>query len=142
MKVTNHTSPLRRVLLVDAFASGPVGLLLLLDATALESLFGLPASLLRGVGLVLIPFAAFLLWIAPQASALRTIVRMIVGANALWVVASVLLLVSGLVDPTPLGTAFVALQAVVVAVLALVEHRALVRDEAISPGEPSPAVGR
>lgn len=39
---------LRRVLLVDATASGGIGALFLLDAAPLESL-GLPAALLRGV---------------------------------------------------------------------------------------------
>ena len=60
--VANSTF-LRRVLLVDATASGGMGVLFLLAAGPMESLLGLPATLLRGVGLFLIPFAGFLVWL-------------------------------------------------------------------------------
>jgi hypothetical protein len=82
------------------------------------------------VGVLLIPFAGFLVWLAPRASDLRGIVRSVVVGNVLWVVASVLLLVSGRVAPTTFGTVFVVLQAAVVAVFAYLEHRAAVRDDA------------
>ena len=118
--VANSTF-LRRVLLVDAAASGSMGVLFLLAAGPLEALLGLPAALLRGVGLFLIPFAAFLVWLAPRASERQGVVRLIAAGNVLWVVASVLLLVSGRVDPTAFGTTFVVLQGVVVAVFAYLE---------------------
>ena len=120
--VANSTF-LRRVLLVDATASGGMGVLFLLAAGPMESLLGLPATLLRGVGLFLIPFAGFLVWLAPRASERQAVVRFVAAGNVLWIVASVLLLVSGRVDPTPLGTGFVVLQALVVAVFAYLEDR-------------------
>lgn len=125
---SNEPTLLRRVLLVDAIATGAMGVLLLLGATPLESLLGLPASLLRGVGLLLVPFAVGLVWLAPRAGALPGLVRAVVVANVLWVVASILLLVSGLVNPTRLGTLFVAVQALAVVVFAYLEHRAAGRD--------------
>ncbi len=125
-----NSTPLRRMLLVDATTSGAMAVLFLIAASPLESLLGLPASLLRGVGIALVPFAGFLVWLAPRASDLRGIVRSVVVANVLWVVASVLLLVSGRVAPTTLGTLFVVLQAVVVAGFAYLERRAVVRDDA------------
>ena len=70
-----------------------------------------------------VPFAAFLVWLAPRASERQGVVRLIVAGNLLWVVASILLLVSGSVDLTPFGTAFVVLQAVVVAVFAYLEDQ-------------------
>ena len=133
---------LRRVLLVDATASGSMGVLFLLAAGALESPLGLPGALLRGVGVFLIPFAGFLVRLAPRASQQRSIVRMVAAGNLLWVVASVLLLVSGRIDPTPLGTAFVVLQAVAVAVFAYVERRAAVRADAAPVAVGSTAAGR
>jgi hypothetical protein len=136
--VATGSSPLRRVLLLDASASGAMGLIFLLAASPLERLLGLPASLLRGVGLVLVPFAAFLVWLAPRASALRVVVRSVVGANVFWVAASVLLLVTGWVDPTPVGTAFVIVQAVAVLGIAYLEGRAGVgRHESPGPLESS-----
>ena len=120
--VANSTF-LRRVLLVDATASGGMGVLFLLAAGPMESLLGLPATLLRGVGMFLIPFAGFLVWLAPRASERQAVVRFVAAGNVLWIVASVLLLVSGRVDPTPLGTGFVVLQALVVAVFAYLEDR-------------------
>jgi len=123
--VANHATPLRRALLVDAAASGTMGLVMLLAASPLESLFGLPTSLLRPVGLFLIPFAAFLVWLAQRADSLRGLVRAVVVGNILWVLASVLLLVSGLVTPTAIGTLFVLAQAAAVVVFAALEYRAL-----------------
>lgn len=118
---------LRRVLLLDATASGGMGALFLLATGLLGSLLGLPSALLRGVGLFLIPFAAFLLWLARRAGELQRVVQVIAAGNVLWIVGSVLLLSSGRVNPTPFGTAFVVLQAVVVAVFAYLETKG-VRD--------------
>jgi hypothetical protein len=125
--IATDSTPLRGALVLDATASGVMGALLLLAAGRLEPLLGLPSSLLRAVGFMLIPFAAFLLWLAPRATRLRAVVRSVVGGNVLWVVASILLLVSDRVDPTPLGTVFVALQAGAVAVFAFLENRAAAR---------------
>jgi hypothetical protein len=123
------------VLLVDAIASGGMGVLFLLAAGPLEPLLGLPAALLRGVGLFLIPFAGFLVWLAPQATARRAVVRCVAAGNVLWILASVLLLVSGRVDPTPLGIAFVVLQALVVAVFAYLEDQRGIKGSRIhTPG--------
>ncbi|HEX6050295.1 MAG TPA: hypothetical protein VFZ21_13530, partial [Gemmatimonadaceae bacterium] len=115
-------------LLIDAAASGAMGVLLAVGAGVLESMLGLSVNLLRGVGVFLIPFAAFLVWLAPRAGALRAVVRTVVVGNVLWVLASILLLASGWVVPTTLGTVFVVAQAAAVAVFAYLEHRAGARN--------------
>jgi hypothetical protein len=125
--IANDSATLRRALLVDAAASGGMGILLLVAAGWLEPLLGLPSTLLRGIGAFLIPFAAFLVWLAPRAGELRAVVRAIIGGNVLWIVASLVLLASGRFAPTPAGTFFVTAQAVAVAVFAYLEHRALAR---------------
>src|SRR3712207_2216114 len=111
----NRAAVLRRALLLDATASGAMGVLLLVGAGFLAEPLGLPAGLLRWTGVVLVPFAAYLLWVAPRASSSPAVVRSIVLANVAWAVGTPLLLVSGWVRPTPLGELFVLLQAVVVA---------------------------
>ena len=138
----NDSTQLRRALLLDATASGGMGVLLALGAGPLEPLLGLSRSLLWGVGLFLIPFAAFLVWLALRGSALRGLVRLVVVGNVLWVVASVLLLVSRWVSPTTLGTLFVIIQAAAVAALAYLEHRAVTRDAGLPAMARSAAGGR
>jgi hypothetical protein len=108
---------LRRALLLDAVASGTTGLLLIAGAGLLDGLLGLPVALLRGAGLVLVPYVAFVIWAGTREMISRPAVWAIIAANALWAVASALLLVSGWVAPTALGYAFVIGQAVVVALL-------------------------
>ena len=133
---------IRRALLLDATASGAMGMLLIVGAGPLETLLGLPASLLRAVGLFLIPFAAFLLWLARRADVLRGLVRTVVIGNVLWVLASLLLLVSGWVSPTRVGMAFVVGQAVAVAVFAYLEHRAVARSATLTTAAGSAVGGR
>jgi hypothetical protein len=111
-------SLLRVALLADAVASGAMGVLLAAAAEPLAGWFGLPLALLREVGLLLIPYAALLGYLAARNPAPRLPAQLIVAGNVLWVIASVALLISGLVAPTALGTAFVIAQALVVAILA------------------------
>ena len=120
-------APLRRLLYVDAATCAATGLLLAAAAPALATPLGLPVPLLREAGIVLLPFAALLVWLARQPRPPRGAVWGVVAANALWVVASVALLPSGLVAPTALGEAFVLAQAAVVAALAGLESTALRR---------------
>lgn len=109
---------LRRVLLADAAASLAMGAICALGAGALAGPLGLPVPLLRGVGLLLLPWAALVAWLAYRPAMPRRAVWAVVVLNLIWVVDSVLLLVSGLVAPTALGTGFVLAQAVAVAALA------------------------
>ena len=64
----------------------------------------MPAAVLGPAGVSLLPFAALIVALATRPALPRAAVMAVIGANALWVVASVLLLVSGLVTPTALNT--------------------------------------
>jgi succinate dehydrogenase hydrophobic anchor subunit len=118
---------LRRALQLDAAASGATALLVIAAAGLLEGLLGLPAALLRGAGLVLAPYVAFVIYAGTREAISRPAVWVIVASNALWATASGLLLVSGLVAPTLLGYAFVIGQAVVVALLGELQYVGLRR---------------
>jgi len=122
---TQSPSFLRRVLLVDAFASAATGLLMAFGASLLAPLLGLPPDLLRDAGIVLLPFAAFVVFIGTRPEVPRRGVWVVIVANALWVIDSLVLLFSGWVQPTVYGQLFVAAQAFVVAVLAELEFFAL-----------------
>ena len=121
---------LRRALLLDAVASGATALLAIVAAGFLEGLLGLPAALLRGAGLVLLPYVAFVIFAGTREAISRSAVWAIIIANGLWALASVLLLFSGLVAPTILGYAFVIGQAAVVALLGELQYIGLRRPEA------------
>jgi hypothetical protein len=122
---TNHRAVLRRALLLDTITSGTMGVLLLAAGGLLAAPLGLPASLLRWTGVVLIPFAAYLAWVATRADISPDAVRSIIRVNVVWALGTPLLLVSGWVRPTLLGELFVVLQAVAVAGLAFLEYRTL-----------------
>lgn len=115
-KVIDRPTALRRALLLDSAASGTMGLLLLLAAGALQPMLGLPLGLLRWTGVVLIPFAALLVAVAVSARVSRSVILAVVAANVLWVLGSLLLLLSGSLAPTTLGKSFILGQAVAVAV--------------------------
>ncbi|HZW47780.1 MAG TPA: hypothetical protein VFF61_09650 [Microvirga sp.] len=112
---TIHPSPLlRQALLADATTSGAFGLLMLLAAGPLSHLLGLPEVLLRGAGAILIPYVALLAWLGLRERMHRALVWAVILGNVLWLVDSLLLLVSGWVSPTGAGYAFVIAQALVV----------------------------
>ena len=116
---------LARALRLDAAASGAMGLLLALDAPALQALFGLPTPLLRAVGVFLVPFAAVLLVLAPRANRAPGLVRLIIAGNVLWIVASLVLIAATSATITLLGEAFVLGQAAAVALFVYLEVRGL-----------------
>ena len=109
---------LRQVLFVDAAVSGAAGILMAAGAPFLSPLLGLPENLLFWAGLLLFPFVALLIAVARRGKASRLVLVDIVAINALWVAASFGLLISGAVQPTMLGYAFVIAQALTVALLA------------------------
>lgn len=131
MSTTSSGSFLRNALLIDAAASGATGLLVIAGAGLLDGLLGLPVALMREAGLILVPYVAFVAWVATRGSIARGAVLAIIAANALWALASVCLLFSGLVAPTGLGYAFVIAQAAVVALLGEMQYVGLKREDAV-----------
>jgi len=118
---------LRRVLTVDAILSAVMGAAMVAAVAPLSSLLSLPVSLLTWAGLSLLPFAAFVGWLASRELPPRAGVWAVIACNALWTVDSFVLLATDWVEPNVLGTAFVVFQAVVVAVLAELEFFGLRR---------------
>ena len=121
---------LRKVLLVDAMTSAAMGLALAAGAGVFASMLGLPEALLRYSGASLIPFAAFVAWVATREILWRAGVWAVIACNALWALDSLLLLVPGWLAPALPGYAFVIAQAVFVAVLAELEYVGLRRQPA------------
>jgi hypothetical protein len=102
----------------------------MLGAGGVEQLFGLPAELSRLVGISLLPFAAFLIYLAMRENLSPAVVWAVIILNALWTVDSILLLLTGWVAPTELGYAFVIAQALGVTVFAGLEYIGLKKSAA------------
>lgn len=129
------SSLLRQALLADAVASLAMGALLVLGAGALAPLLGLPRLLLLVAGLLLLPWAVGVFWLARQAVPPRRLAWAVVVLNLVWVADSLLLLGSGLVQPTALGTFFVLAQALAVAALAAAQALGLSAGQAVQAAE-------
>ena len=132
MKIVHPVPLLRQALLADAVTSAACALLLIAAAGPLAGLLGLPAGLLRGAGIVLVPFVALLAVMAMRDSLPRILVWAVIAGNALWAVESALLLASGRVEPTRAGYAFVVAQAIVVAMYAQLQFMGLRRSNLVT----------
>ena len=111
---------LKRVLTLDAASCLAMGLLLTLGAGALAPMFGIDRQIVGGAGLALIPIGLFILWLGTRQAAAPTFVYLVIAGNIAWTVESVVLIANA--DKiTPLGIAFVGVQAAAVAGLSLLE---------------------
>lgn len=130
--MTTRTTPtlLQRALFLDAGVSGATGVLMVAASGPLSGLLGLPVPLLQWAGLILIPFALLLMWLATRNPIPRVWAWGVVGVNALWALDSVLLLMTGWVDPTVLGYVFTVGQALVVLGFAELQFMGLRRMQA------------
>jgi hypothetical protein len=127
ISTTRENQFLRRAFLLDAVATGGLGLALAAGAGHLEELLGMPTMLLREAGLICMVFAAWLAFALTRERLTNAMVWFAVGVNTLWVLASLGLLASGWVEPTWLGVAFVVAQALVVVVFAELQYLGMKR---------------
>ncbi len=87
------TSWLRRALLVDAALSAVTGLFLFAGASFLADRLVLSEPLLRYSGLSLLPYAAFVAYVATREEVSRTAVWAVIALNVLWVFEGTLLMI-------------------------------------------------
>jgi hypothetical protein len=120
---------LRYVFTLDAATCIITGLLMSVGGVALSNLTGLPSELLFYAGIGLFPFAAVLIYLATRTELSAAAVWAVIILNALWTIDSFVLLLSGWVETSAFGTAFVIFQAVGVAAFAALEYTGLRRSE-------------
>lgn len=109
---------LRRVLQLDAVATGATGLVLLCGMGFLPGLLNLPGSLLAYAGVFCVGWALTLGFASLREEIASGFVWTIIVANVAWVIGSAALLMSGHVSPTWFGHAFVIAQAIAVDIFA------------------------
>lgn len=112
------TVPLRLTLLADSVVCAATSALMLAGAGPLADLLDLPASLLRGAGLLLVPYVAYLAVLLRRDRIPAGGLRAAIGINLAWAIGCVALLLSGQVTPNALGVAFVLVQVAAVLVFA------------------------
>ncbi|QVQ52726.1 hypothetical protein J4H86_02540 [Spiractinospora alimapuensis] len=115
---TDRTRPLRVWLGVDATTCAVPGILVVAGAPLVAPVLGYPAAFLVPVGCVLIACGVLFGLLASGRGLTTKAVRGVIGFNALWVVASVALVVSGAFGPTTVGVVVMIAQAVGVAGIA------------------------
>ena len=111
---------LRQWLIVDALTCVATGLVLVVAASPLDTLLGLPTGLLNYAGIVLFPCGALMLWASRTLS--PPLVWIVIAGNFAWAVAS--LAVAFALSPTGIGLAVILAQAAAVAALGWLELRA------------------
>lgn len=121
------SSFLRRVLVVDAVFSGSSGIMMIAFAGLIASVTQLPVELISEAGMLLVPFAAFVGFVASRGAPARLAVWAIIAINIVWAVDSVVLLFTGWVAPNAVGYAVVVAQAAGVLLLADLEYMGLKR---------------
>jgi hypothetical protein len=112
---------LRNVVVVDAASGAASSLLHLLGAGALAGLLGLPYGVLVMSGALLLAFVALAAYVAACDPIPRPLVSTLIAANWAWVGASAVVFFLHAGSMTPLGEAYVIVQALAVAALAELE---------------------
>lgn len=127
---TISPSPLlRQAFMADAATSAALGLLMLLAAGPMAPVLGLPVPLLRASGIVLLPYAALVGYLGLRDRLPQVIVWAVVIGNAIWAIDSLLLLLSGWIEPTRAGIVFVIAQGLAVLMYAELQYVGLRRSE-------------
>jgi hypothetical protein len=134
MSMIQSSRFLKNALALDAAACAGMGLLLAFAAEALADPLGFPAAFLRGAGLLLLPCAALLAFLASRGTLPRLAVYAVIGVNLVWIVDSLAILLTGWFQPNGLGIAFVLGQAAAVAVVTELEVIGLKRSARFEPG--------
>ena len=116
------SSFLRTVLKLDAASCLAMAAITFPASSALEPLLGVPAALLQGAGLSLVPIGLFILWLGTRAEAPAALVYAVILGNMGWA-ASSLATAFGLPGITAAGTALVAGQGLAVLAIAFLEYR-------------------
>ena len=105
---------LSRLLLVDGLATGATASLLIAGADVLSPLLQLPAGLLRGAGMICVPFVAWVLLLSRRSEVPRGAITGVVAINFAWVAASAWVAFGPTWQPNSFGIVFAMAQALVV----------------------------
>ena len=117
---------LSNILRINAISSGITGFLLVLQSSLSAALFGLESRLpFIGTGLFLLAFAAYVWYRSGPGLRNRRPVRVIIGIDSLWVLASLWVLFFFHARITAFGSLAIGIVALWVALMAYLQYQAL-----------------
>lgn len=116
---------IRPLLAIDAATCALMGVFLAAASGPIADATNIPAVLLLAAGLALFPIALFMGAMGALKAPPAWATALVVAGNMGWVLASIALPAFGLISPNALGWTFLLLQAGLVALVALLEARAL-----------------
>ncbi|MEU1484187.1 hypothetical protein [Streptomyces sp. NPDC005752] len=119
--------PLRLFLALDAAVTAGNGLIYLLAAGPVGELLDLDTGLLRGIGAFLTVYGILVAVLATRPVPAAGATKVVIEANLLWAVASVVTAVFGWFDPNTVGTVWILMQAAVVGGFAVLQINGLRR---------------
>lgn len=122
--MNNRRLSLQSLLALDAATCAAMGGALLLGADAISGVTQIPESLLFWAGASLMPVAALMAISSRAMPVPGWAAALVVLGNLLWIMASIVLPLAGLIAPNPLGWAFLIGQAVIVAIVTSLEFNA------------------
>jgi hypothetical protein len=123
---------LRRALQANALFCALSGIALAAGATPLGVLFGMPAFYLQVLGVILLPYTAFIGYGATRPALDRRIAWISTIVDALWAIDSLILLATGFLLLTTTGWWFVLIQALIAADFAIVQYAGMRRVQTIA----------
>jgi hypothetical protein len=118
---------LKKILWLDATAGGITAVLGLLLSRIFSQLFGLEHQVLIIIASITLIYALVALYLVSQAIIPITLLRILVYANWIWTVISVFLLYFHFGRATMFGLVFLALQIIVVGLLAYFEGKQIAK---------------
>lgn len=122
MPSVTPSSLLKKALAADAVVSGAVAVLQLAIPDALSRLLLLPRGLLVESGIFLVAYTLLLIALARSTRVWSALILVVVVGNVAWAAGCAVLLGTGYLQPSALGIAFVAMQALAVLVFAGLEY--------------------
>jgi hypothetical protein len=127
MRATGSDGFARLALTLDAVVTGLNGIAYLALATVLDSFFGVATAVQYPVGVFLVLYSLGVLAIGTRKEINRTGLTAVIVANLLWVVLSLVVLISGVLSPTGVGGVWTVLQSLVVGGFAALQYVGLKR---------------
>lgn len=124
-----HPNFLRRVLWLDAILGAATLPSHLLNTGFMSNLLGLSQPMLVWSGWLLFAYAAFIMLIVSRKAISRSLVKVLIAGNLLWIVGCIELLLVGQGTLTTLGIAYIGVQIVTVGLLTMMEWRGLWKDQ-------------
>jgi hypothetical protein len=118
---------LKKILWLDATAGGITAVLGLLLSRIFSQLFGLEHQVLIIIASITLIYALVALYLVSQAIIPITLLRILIYANWIWAIISIVLLYFHFSKATTLGLLFLILQILVVGGLAYLEGKQIVK---------------